>query len=92
MGSGSQLGIHEGAHISVNYVEVKMIFGPGLEPRAAVTAWDPPRMFAAQGESWDGAPPIATEWSVEARDGGGPPAAFHRVATPPRTLALQPDV
>jgi hypothetical protein len=35
-----------------------------------MTAWDPPRMFAAQGEGWGGSPPIATEWSVEARAGG----------------------
>src|SRR3954453_23416811 len=51
-------------------VAVKMNFGPGMESRAAVTAWDPPRMFAAQGEGWGGSPPIATEWSVEARGGG----------------------
>ena len=51
-------------------VAVTSRFGPGMEPRAAVTAWDPPRMYAVQGEGWDGAPPIATEWSVEARAGG----------------------
>jgi uncharacterized protein YndB with AHSA1/START domain len=51
-------------------VAVTMNFGPGMAPRAVVTAWDPPRMFAAQGESWGGTPPIATEWSVEARAGG----------------------
>ena len=51
-------------------VAVTMNFGPGMESRAAVTAWDPPRMFAAQGEGWGGSPPIATEWSVEARAGG----------------------
>ena len=51
-------------------VAVKMNFGPGMEARSAVTAWDPPRMFAAQGEGWGGSPPIATEWSVEARAGG----------------------
>jgi uncharacterized protein YndB with AHSA1/START domain len=52
-------------------VAVTMTFGPGIEPRAAVTAWDPPRMFVAQGESWGGgSPPIAIEWSVEARAGG----------------------
>ena len=51
-------------------VAVTTTFGPGMEPRAAVTAWDPPRMFAMQGEGWGGAPPIATEWSVEARAGG----------------------
>ena len=51
-------------------VAVKMNFGPGMESRSAVTAWDPPRRFAAQGEGWGGSPPIATEWSVEARAGG----------------------
>ncbi|MEA3173528.1 MAG: hypothetical protein QOF42_939 [Gammaproteobacteria bacterium] len=51
-------------------VAVRSKFGPGIEPRAAVTTWDPPRLFAAQGESWGGAPPIATEWSIEARAGG----------------------
>src|SRR6266566_4301802 len=45
-------------------------FGPGMESRSVVTAWDPPRMFAAQGEGWGGSPPIADEWSVEARGGG----------------------
>ena len=51
-------------------VAVKMTFGPGMESRAVVTTWQPPRMFAAQGEGWGGSPPIATEWSVEARAGG----------------------
>ena len=51
-------------------VAMKLSFGPGMEPRSALTAWDPPRMFTAQGEGWGGAPPIATEWSVEARAGG----------------------
>jgi uncharacterized protein YndB with AHSA1/START domain len=51
-------------------VAVKMNFGPGLESRAVVTTWDPPRKFIAQGEGWGGSPPIATEWSVEARTGG----------------------
>lgn len=51
-------------------VAVKMSFGPGMEVRSAVTAWDPPRKYVAQGESWEGAPPVAIEWSVEAREGG----------------------
>src|SRR5881396_2576688 len=51
-------------------VAVTLNFGPGMESRAAVTAWDPPRKFAAQGEGWGGSPPIATQWSVEARAGG----------------------
>ena len=51
-------------------VAVTMNFVPGMESRAVVTAWDPPRMFAAQGEGWGGSPPIADEWRVEARAGG----------------------
>jgi uncharacterized protein YndB with AHSA1/START domain len=51
-------------------VAVTSNFGPGMVPRSAVTAWDPPRMFTAQGEGWGGSPPIATEWRVEARAGG----------------------
>jgi uncharacterized protein YndB with AHSA1/START domain len=51
-------------------VAVTSDFGPGMKSRAVVTAWDPPRMFAAQGQGWNGSPPIATEWSVEARAGG----------------------
>ena len=51
-------------------VAVTMKFGPGMEPRAAVTAWDPPRTFGAQGEGWGGSPAIADQWTVEAREGG----------------------
>jgi uncharacterized protein YndB with AHSA1/START domain len=51
-------------------VAVTLNFGPGMESRSVVTAWDPPRRFAAQGEGWGGSPPIADEWSVEARGGG----------------------
>jgi uncharacterized protein YndB with AHSA1/START domain len=51
-------------------VAVKMNFGPGMEASSKITEWDPPRMFSAQGEGWGGSPPIATEWSVEARAGG----------------------
>jgi uncharacterized protein YndB with AHSA1/START domain len=51
-------------------VAVTLNFGPGMESRSAVTAWDPPRMFAAQGEGWGGSPAIADQWTVEAREGG----------------------
>lgn len=52
-------------------VAVKMTFGPGMESRAVVTVWDPPRMFAAESPGWTpGMPALATEWSVEARAGG----------------------
>jgi len=51
-------------------VAVTLNFGPGMESRSAVTTWDPPRMYAAQGEGWGGSPPIADQWTVEARAGG----------------------
>ena len=52
-------------------VAVKLNFGPGMESRSVVTAWDPPRMFAAEANGWaPGSPPNADEWSVEARGGG----------------------
>ena len=51
-------------------VAVKFMFGTGMEIRGAVTAWNPPRMFAAEGDGMGGSPPIASEWSVAARAGG----------------------
>ena len=51
-------------------VAMTSTFGPGMEARSAVTAWDAPRMFIAQGDGWGGAPPMAVEWNVEARAGG----------------------
>ena len=52
-------------------VAVTLNFGPGMESRSVVTAWDPPRMFAKEADGWfPGSPPIATEFSVEARAGG----------------------
>jgi hypothetical protein len=42
-----------------------------MESRSAVTAWDAPRTFASEAAGWfPVSPPIATEWSVEARAGG----------------------
>ena len=52
-------------------VAVKSNFGPGMESRAVMTAWDPPRRFAAESPGWTPEmPPMATEWSVEAKSGG----------------------
>jgi uncharacterized protein YndB with AHSA1/START domain len=52
-------------------VAVKVNLGPGMEPRSAVTVWDPPRMFATKADGWiPGSPPIANEWTVETRGGG----------------------
>jgi uncharacterized protein YndB with AHSA1/START domain len=49
---------------------VTLNFGPGMDSRSVITAWDPPRRYAAQGEGWGGSPPIADEWTVETRAGG----------------------
>ena len=52
-------------------VAAKLTFGPGMESHSVVTAWDPPRLFAREADGWaPGSPPIATEFSVEARAGG----------------------
>jgi uncharacterized protein YndB with AHSA1/START domain len=52
-------------------VAMKVSFGPWTEMRSEITAWDAPRMFAATSNGWlPGSPPIASEWTVEARGGG----------------------
>ena len=52
-------------------VAVTLSFGPGMESRSVVTAWDPARKWVSQSDGWvPGSPPIANEWSVEARGGG----------------------
>jgi uncharacterized protein YndB with AHSA1/START domain len=49
---------------------VELDFGPGYGTETArITAWDPPRRFVAEVAS-EGRPVFATEWLVEARDGG----------------------
>lgn len=52
--------------------KIVMHFGPGdsMDNLAEITAWDPPRRFSADSPGLGpDAPPIATEWIVEARDG-----------------------
>ena len=53
-------------------VALTLSFGPGMDARSVVTAWEPARKkWAAQSDGWiPGSPPIANEWSVEAREGG----------------------
>ena len=51
-------------------VAVKMNFGPGMEIRSPVTAWEPLKKWVAQVEGMHGSPPGANEWNVEARAGG----------------------
>ncbi len=47
-------------------------FGPGMESLSTITAWEPPHRFVAESRDDMGPddPTIATEWSVEAREGG----------------------
>ena len=51
---------------------VVLDFGPGMESESVITAWDPPRRFVAENNSGmgPGSPPMATEWTVEAKSGG----------------------
>lgn len=52
-------------------VAVKYHFGPGMEISSVVTTCDPPRTFAQEGDGMTpGSPPMASEWSIEARAGG----------------------
>lgn len=46
-------------------------FGPGMESLATITAWNPPHRFVADSQDMGPeAPPVATEWIVEAQAGG----------------------
>jgi uncharacterized protein YndB with AHSA1/START domain len=52
-------------------VAVTYHFSPEMDIRGTVTAWDPPRTFAAQGAGWTPeSPPMASEWTIEAHAGG----------------------
>lgn len=61
----TQLEEREGGAIAAN-------FGPGMDSASTITAWAPPRRFAADSRDDMGPndPTIATEWIVEARSGG----------------------
>lgn len=52
--------------------EVRAKMGDQMVPIAKVTAWDPPRTFATEGEEafGPGSPTMAYEWTIEAKDGG----------------------
>jgi uncharacterized protein YndB with AHSA1/START domain len=51
---------------------IVMDFGPGMESKSEIQVWDPPRRFIAENNEGmgPGSPPMATEWSVEAKAGG----------------------
>ena len=50
--------------------EIICHMGPGMDSVSKVTSWNAPHQFTAEGEWYPGMPPVATEWSVEARAGG----------------------
>ncbi len=55
------------------HVGGKMVlnFGPGMDSESEVTAWEAPHRFTAKSDGLGpGSPEMATEWTVEARDGG----------------------
>ena len=47
-------------------------FGPGMDSKAEIQDWEPPHRFTALNSEGmgPGAPPMATEWSIEAKAGG----------------------
>ena len=46
-------------------------FAPGVDPRSDIVQWNPPHAYRTEAHGWmPGSPPIASEWSVEARSGG----------------------
>lgn len=45
-------------------------FGGGMDAVATITEWDAPHRFAAESSWGPNGPNVATEWVVEARDGG----------------------
>jgi uncharacterized protein YndB with AHSA1/START domain len=51
---------------------VRMKMGDEMVETAKLTAWDPPRRFATEGDNpfGPGSPKIAYEWTVEAKGGG----------------------
>lgn len=52
-------------------IALTLAFAPGMESRSVVTAWKPLESFTRQGDGWaPGSPPIATEFSIEAKAGG----------------------
>ncbi|WP_065750998.1 SRPBCC family protein [Bradyrhizobium paxllaeri] len=46
----------------------KSNFGPGMDSDAKITVWEPAKRFVAETHEGPGA--VATEWTVEAKDGG----------------------
>lgn len=58
--------MHDGKPVSLT-----LSFGPGMDSTSKVTAWQPGQRWATESKGWvPGSPPIANEWTVEARAGG----------------------
>jgi uncharacterized protein YndB with AHSA1/START domain len=50
---------------------IEFNIGPGMESSGTVTAWEPPSRFAYEEPNWSGnAPPLGTEFVIEAKSGG----------------------
>src|SRR5262245_50944403 len=51
---------------------IVMNFGPGMESKAEIQEWEPPRRFSALNSEGmgPGSPAMATEWTIEAKAGG----------------------
>lgn len=51
--------------------QISMSFGPGMDSVSTITEWQPPRRVTADSQDLGpDAPPVATEWIVEARGNG----------------------
>ena len=52
--------------------DIVLDFGPGMESKGVIKAWDPPRRFVGENSEGmgPGSPTVADEWTVEARSGG----------------------
>lgn len=51
--------------------EIRTNFGAGIESESTISMWDPPRSFTKNGDGMSpDSPPVATEWIVEAKNGG----------------------
>ena len=68
-------------------VAVKMNFGPGMESRSAVTAWDPPRKWAAQADGWGPAcRPSRTSGALKRAEEASASSALSKAFSPARTI------
>jgi uncharacterized protein YndB with AHSA1/START domain len=49
---------------------IKNDFGGGMDSGSTIVEWDAPRRYKEEGSWGPNAPTVATEWTVEAREGG----------------------